>query len=297
MWGPNLRAKLTETRYILTLLLAMVLIFSTSMTGCGFKTSTDLQSGSSQSQTSSNAGAPEVKQTDTLSDPTSLDRKIVQKADLKMLVADVPAVADQVITLCSQNGGYTVSSHIFRDGDNVSAQLSVKVPSAALLPTINSISALGEVNDKVISTQDVTEEYYDADARLTVLKAKEQRLLGLMDKAASITEIISVENELSKTRSEIEVLSGRLKYLSNATDFSLINLTLKQGIPGSVQAPQGTLGKAWQGLVSSLNGVINFASGTVVFLFAVIPWLIILAILFYPGRYLYRKIRARRHKA
>lgn len=295
MRGPNWRAKITETRYIFTVLLSMVLIFSIFMTGCGAKFSTDLpQSGNSQNQTSSSGGAPEVKSSDTLSDPTSLDRKIVQKADLKMLVSDVAAVADQIITLCSQNGGYTVSSHIYRDGESVSAQLAIKVPSADLLPTITSISALGEVNDKVISTQDVTEEFYDADARLKVLQAKEARLLGLMDKATSITEIISVENELSKTRSEIEVLSGRLKYLSNATEYSLINITLKQGVPGTVLAPQGTLGKAWQGLVSSLNGVINFASGTVVFLFAAIPWLIILTILFYPGRYLYRKIRARR---
>jgi Domain of unknown function (DUF4349) len=294
--GLKLRANLTKTNYICAVLLSMALIFAMIMAGCGSKTASDLLSGRSQNEIASDASAPETKQTNTLSDPVSLDRKIVQKADLKMQVPDVAAAADQIIALCSQNGGYTVSSHIYRDGESVSAQLALKVPQAALLPAINSISALGEVTDKVISTQDVSEEYYDSEARLKVLKAKEERLLGLMDKAVNITEIINVENELSKTRSEIEVLSGRLQYLSNATEFSLINITLKQGVPGTVQAPQGTWGKAWQGLVNSLNGVFNFASGTVVFLFTAIPWVLILAVLGWLGLGGYKKIRARQPK-
>lgn len=296
MGGLKLRANLTKTNYICAILLSMALIFAMIMAGCGSKTASDLLSGRSQNEMVSDTSAPETKQTNTLSDSVSLDRKIVQKADLKMQVPDVAAAADQIIALCSQNGGYTVSSHIYRDGDSVSAQLALKVPQAALLPAINSISALGEVTDKVISTQDVSEEYYDSEARLKVLKAKEERLLGLMDKAVNITEIINVENELSKTRSEIEVLSGRLQYLSNATEFSLINITLKQGVPGTVQAPQGTWGKAWQGLVNSLNGVFNFASGTVVFLFTAIPWVVILAVLGWLGLSGYKKIRARQPK-
>ena len=295
MGGLKWRANFTKTNYIWAVLLSMALIFSMIMAGCGSKTS-DLLSGRSQNEIVSDTSAPETKQTSTLSDSVSLDRKIVQKADLKMQVPDVAAAADQIIALSSQNGGYTVSSHIYRDGDSVSAQLALKIPQAALLPAINSISALGEVTDKVISTQDVSEEYYDSEARLKVLKAKEERLLGLMNKAVNITEIISVENELSKTRSEIEVLSGRLQYLSNATEFSLINLTLKQGVPGTVQAPQGTWGKAWQGLVNSLNGVFNFASGAVVFLFSAIPWVVILAVLGWLGLGGYKKFRARQPK-
>ncbi len=87
------------------------------------------------------------------------------------------------------------------------------------------------MTDKVISSEDVTEEYYDSEARLKVLKAKEDRLLNLMNKANNITDIISIENELGQTRSEIEVLTGRLKYLSNATDYSLVNIKLQQPFP------------------------------------------------------------------
>jgi hypothetical protein len=291
--------RFAQPRYIFTLLLLIVFTFSVSIiSGCGSKTSNNSveSKGNTSSQVANDAAAPASQLSGSAADVSVQDRKTVQKADLNMRVQDVTEAVDQIIALCNDNGGYTVSSRVYRENDVVSGKLAIKVPQANLLAVINSISALGEVTDKTITAQDVTEEYYDSQARLKVLQAKEERLLGLMDKAANITEVISVENELTKTRSEIEVLAGRLQYLTNATEYSQINITLAQGVPGTVNAPQGTLGKAWQGLVDSLNGVITFASGTVVFIFTALPWLVLLALLFLLGRYGYRKVRGRKAK-
>ncbi len=202
-------ATFNKNIYISAVLLTLVLIFSIFIGGCGSsKTASDIQQ--SGRGASDSASPAQNEEAGTPGNAGKLDRKIAQKADLQMRVQDVTTVADEIINLCSQNGGYTVNSHIYRVKDNVMAQLEIKVPQANLLPVITSVSAYGEVTDKVIAVEDVTEEYYDSQARLKVLKAKEERLLGLMDRANSITEIISVENELSKTRSEIEVLSGRM---------------------------------------------------------------------------------------
>lgn len=279
----------------LTFLLAlMVLILPLLTAGCGAKSTTDtFPSGRSQTELAPDSGStPKSAQNETSADPLSLDRKVVQNASISLKVPDVAQAADQIIALCGSKGGYSVSSRIYRENDRVSGRLALKVPQAGLLEVIDRISDLGEVNDKVISTQDVTEEFYDAQARLKVLAAKEARLLGLMDRAANIAEIISVENELSKTRGEIEVLSGRLQLLANATQYSLININLAEGVPGTVKAPQGTWGKAWQSLVNSLNGVINFGSNTLVFLFAAIPWLVIASLLALLVRWMYPKLSA-----
>lgn len=278
----------------ISFLLGMALLLLLAAAGCGAsKISTELaQPGRSQNEIAMDSnGSSKSQEPSSLGSTASVERKTAQRADLQMKTPDVAAAADQVIALVSQNSGYTVTSHIYRDNENVSAQLVLKVPRANLLPVIESIAKLGEVTDKNITTQDVTEEFYDSQARLKVLQAKEQRLLGLMDKAVNITEIISVENELTKTRSEIEVLSGRLQYLTNITDFSQINISLRQGVPGTVKAPQGTWGKAWQGFISSINGVINFGSGMVVVFFVILPWLVILAVLGWLAVYIYRRRR------
>ncbi|MEQ8201920.1 MAG: DUF4349 domain-containing protein [Syntrophomonadaceae bacterium] len=264
--------------------------------GCGAKISSESpRSGQNSDKILFDSKAPAGSQ-----EPGSLgywadaERKTAQRADLHMKARDVATTVEQIITLSDQQGGYTVNSHIYRDDETVSAELVVKVPQAKLLAVIESIANLGEVTDKVIASQDVTEEYYDSQARLKVLQAKEQRLLGLMDKAANVTELISLENELTKTRSDIEVLSGRLQYLSNITDFSQIDITLVQGVPGTVKAPQGTWGKAWQGLIGSINGVINFCSQMVVLFFVILPWAAILAALAGIGLYTGRRIKAKK---
>jgi hypothetical protein len=203
---------------------------------------------------------------------------------------------ERIAALCAENGGYTVNSHISRDEQRFSARLSIKVPEEKLDGITASISQLGEVTDKVISARDVTEEYYDAEARLKVLQAKEERLLGLMEKANNISDIISIENELGKTRGELEVLAGRLQLLNNSIDYSLIEIELVQALPGAVQAPQGTLGKALRGLVASLNSLISFAGNTVIAIFVILPWALVLFLLVLLSRYVYKRLRHSRIK-
>lgn len=219
----------------------------------------------------------------------SIERKIIQNADLTLQVKDVPATVDQISELTVEIGGYLVNSRQYRYEDKISASLSVKVPADKLTSMVATISGYGELSDKTISTEDVTEEYYDAEARLKVLEAKEARLLALLEKANTITDIVSVEKELGAVRSDIEVIKGRLKYLNNATSYSTINITLEQALPGSLKAPQGTLGKAWQGLINSINMLIDFGSGLIVFLVVILPWVVIFGLIFYLIRYLYRR--------
>jgi hypothetical protein len=239
------------------------------------------------------AGTKNFGQATTNVSASTIDRKIVQNADISLQVKDVPTAVDKILDLNKKNGGYTVNSHIHKNKNQISANLAVKVPQQKLNSFIASVAEFGEATDKTITTEDVTEEYYDSEARLKVLTAKEARLLSLMNKASNVTDIISIENELGQTRSEIEVLTGRLKYLSNATDYSLVNLNLEQAVPGALKAPQGTFGKAAQGLISSLNQLINFTSNFVVFLFVLLPWAIVLALLFLLVRYIYKKRKAR----
>lgn len=292
---------------LLVMMLSLAMLY---LGGCGDKARQSIQDGgNSQKQAAyGESGAVKSMKTDvqfSLGDadsvawagsktaPVAMDRKIIQNAQISLEVKNVSAAADKIIDLNKQNGGYTVTSHMNKNNDRISAVLSIKVPQQKLNSILASIAAYGEVIDKVINTEDVTEEYYDSEARLKVLKAKEERLLSLMNKAANVSDIISIENELSNCRSEIEVLTGRLKYLSNATDYSLVDINLHQAVGGTVRTPRGTLGKAFQGLINSLNQMIHAASNLVVLLFVLLPWAFVLFLLFMLIRYLYLKKKSR----
>lgn len=270
----------------------LIVLLAVAAAGCGASKSQEL-SGSARNQAGSADTSPSAG---TAVEAVSLDRKIIRNANLDLRVADVPQTMERIAALCAESGGYTVNSHISRDEQRFSARLSIKVPEEKLDVITASISQLGEVTDKVISARDVTEEYYDAEARLKVLQAKEERLLGLMEKANNISDIISIENELGKTRGELEVLAGRLQLLNNSIDYSLIEIELVQALPGAVQAPQGTLGKALRGLVASLNSLISFAGNTVIAIFVILPWALVLFLLVLLSRYVYKRLRHSRIK-
>ncbi|KUG03290.1 putative lipoprotein [hydrocarbon metagenome] len=291
-------------------LLIFLLLFSTSITGCAKSAYLETRQSDTANQVSPGYSGSSDSNIDGESAKSSLDydkmaqavpaqeRKVIQNAVMALVVRDVSQIMDDIITIGQDNQGYTVSSNLSRGDDWVRGEVNLKVPSARLNSVMDEIAALGEIKDKNISTQDVSEEYYDSQARLTVLKKKEERLLALIDQAKTIEEIISVENELTRARSDIEVLQGRLNYLENSTSYSSISVSLSQTTAEKLEVPEGILGKAVQGFIDSANGVASFLSGFFIFLIAFIPWAILITLVILVLRALKRKYNwgFKRHK-
>ncbi len=206
------------------------------------------------------------------------ERKVIQNAVLALSVSDVSQVIDRIMEIAEENRGYTVNSNLSRGHDWVRGEVSVKVPSPLMNTVVEAIADLGELRDKSISTQDVTEEYYDSQTRLSVLNKKEERLLDLMDQAKTIEEIIQIENELTRIRTDIEVLQGRIQYLNNATGYSSISVSLNQTSAAKVEVPAGVLGKAGQSFIDSTNALAEFLSSFFITLVALIPWAFLLLV-------------------
>ncbi len=70
-------------------------------------------------------------------------------------------------------------------------------------------------DQKEISSEDVTEQFIDIEARLKAKKELENCYLELLKKANKISEILEIEKELVVIREEIESKQGQLNYLQN----------------------------------------------------------------------------------
>ncbi|NLB52471.1 MAG: DUF4349 domain-containing protein [Syntrophomonadaceae bacterium] len=282
---------LKQNKILQLLFVVFILLFSVQiLSGCGSSNkaadSAKYESQSTTTAESEVAYDQDAGMGNAAINSGNIERKIIQNVNMAINVGDVEAVMDKIISLTSQNNGYIVNSSMYKQEDTYRASLTIKIPQEKLNNTVNTISDFGEITRNETYTEDVTEEYYDAQARLKVLEAKEVRLISLLDKAANIPDIVTIEKELGNVRGEIEVIKGRLQYLTNSTSYSTIDISLRQAMPGQLKAPQGTAGKAWQGLINSLNGLIDFGSDLVVFLVTVLPWLIVLALVYYLVRYI-----------
>jgi hypothetical protein len=159
-------------------------------------------------------------------------RKLIRNTWLTLKVSDVPKVAQQVRQIAEQLNGYIAHAAQSRSPDGTwHATMTVRVPSDRYFEALSRLQQLGQVDDLREQVQDVTEEFVDLQARVRVLKRSEERLMELLKRSGKISELMQVERELAQRRSEIEMLEGRLRYLTHQTTFSTIQVTLVSRSP------------------------------------------------------------------
>ena len=99
---------------------------------------------------------------------------------------------------------------------------------------VNSISSnVKELNEKKITSEDVTTEVIDTRSRLEAKKQVRLRYLDLLKQAKNMEEILSVQSEINDIQEQIESAAGRIEYLQHSSSFSTIHLTFYQVLNGA----------------------------------------------------------------
>jgi hypothetical protein len=215
-------------------------------------------------------------------DPAALGdfgRKIVKTADLSLRSEEVRRSAAQAQQLAAAAGGTVLSSQVYRNGDSVTADLILSVPSGEFERVLEELRSLGEkVTTDTISGQDVTEEYVDLESRERNLRATEESLLRLYDRAENVEEALSIQRELTTVRGEIELVQGRIKYLDQRSTYSQITLNIQPVTspppPKPTWDPGEVVAQAWDASLSVLQVMATAIISAVVFGWWLAPVLI-----------------------
>ena len=155
----------------------------------------------------------------------SIQRKIVTNVDMNVRVDDVNKAMEAVTQLVDASGGFVVSVSRNEDEFESYAFMSFRVPSNNLEATLARVRGLSErVERENRSSQDVTTEFVDVEARLGNLQAAEQQLMVLFERSGKVSDVLEVQRELTNIRGQIESLQGRLNYLSQTTATSLVSV-------------------------------------------------------------------------
>jgi hypothetical protein len=123
------------------------------------------------------------------------------------------------------------------DSQSSSAMVTLRVPSQKLASVEAQAAKLGKVLNQSASESDVTQQHVDLTARLRNLQAEEVRLRSFFDKATKVSEMLLIENELSRVRGEIEAMQAQIAYLDRQT--AMATLTLALSAPGALVQPTG----------------------------------------------------------
>ncbi|MEO7123288.1 MAG: DUF4349 domain-containing protein [Lacisediminihabitans sp.] len=205
-------------------------------------------------------------------DPSGV-RQVIKTGSMTMTVKSPADAADKVADIVESAGGYLDSrtEHKAEDADGGSAQLTVRIPSARLTATIDSIKKVGTLEDIEISSSDVTSQSQDLDARISALHTSVDRLQALMAKATSTQDLITIESALSERQGNLEAMESQKRDLENQVDLSTISVTLNSASTAKTQLP----GNFFDGIITGWTALVGFFAGLVVVVGVLLPWLIL----------------------
>ena len=213
-----------------------------------------------------------------------LERKIIRNANLSLKVADFSAAYQRLNELAVVYGGYVVSGDAYSyDGEKMlSGYVMLRVEAGRLDEALAEIESLGKVENRNISAQDISMEYYDIAGRLNQYQIQEKRLLEILAKAETVEDLITVERELTQVRAQLESLQGQLRYYDQMTALSSINVNLYQPDVNTQTVRLSGWPGLWQdireGFISGVNALIRGLSSLIIGFARLLPLLLLIAL-------------------
>jgi len=156
-----------------------------------------------------------------------VERMVIYTAQISIEVEDVEAAIYKIQSIAEGSGGFVQTISISGE-ERKSGLITIRVPEDKFYEVLKQIESVGNVTNKEVSGEDVTEKYIDLEARLRNAKREEEHLLAILDKATDVDDILKVEKELMRIRETIETLEGQLRYLERRVEYSTISVFLEE---------------------------------------------------------------------
>lgn len=220
---------------------------------------------------------------DTLDLPET-QRRIIYTADLSLLVADMARWERDLERLLKAHRGFLANSEMGGEpGASRSGTWQVRVPVTRFQPFLSEVQKLGEVRRVKTDSEDVSEEYFDLEARLKNKRVEEQRLIAHLQRStARLQDILSVEKELSRVREEVERMEGRIRYLQNRTELTTVTLTVAERQTFTPPTNPSFSTQVARTFGDSLKLLGDVGQGLVLLCVALTPWALLLAVIGAP---------------
>ncbi|MCW2521722.1 MAG: hypothetical protein JWO63_57, partial [Frankiales bacterium] len=168
------------------------------------------------------------------------------------------------------------------NGSNRSAHLVLRLPPDRLQAAIDDTVRQGREVSRTIEGEDVTAAHADVNARVAALQTSVARLQDFLSHSGSITDLVTLENDLSQRESTLESTLAQQRALNDQIALSTLTIHLSEAGAKPVAAPAqhavgflGALRSGWHGFTATLNWLAALAGYLIPFL----PLLLVLALL------------------
>lgn len=220
---------------------------------------------------------------------SSLNRQIIYHARLRLQVEEPQLAAQTLSALAAQYGGYISHANLYQfDKESYQGSIQLRVNARQFEAALEAVRGLAnEVLKEERSSEDVTEEYVDLQARIKNLEQLESELQHLLTEARQqnneIEPLLTIYDKISKIREEIERHQGQLNVLSDTIALGTIDVELvPPEVIVEVVAEKWSAMRTARGSLDTLSSRLQaIADLTIYFAISTLPFLLMLGFLVY----------------
>jgi hypothetical protein len=218
-------------------------------------------------------------------------RSIIYTGSITVRVGDVDREAARAVSIATAAGGFVGGDQRSRgEGqEQEQATLQLRIPADKFTALVDEIGNLGDEERREVSTQDVTEEALDLDARIATQRARVDSGRRLLAQAKTLADLVSLEGEVAKREADLASLEAKKRRLDDLTALSTITVMLLGPDAAAAEPRTGFLAglsAGWKAFIASFQVLLTLLG-------ALLPWLVLLGGPIAAAVWLVRRLRRR----
>lgn len=206
-------------------------------------------------------------------------RKIILNTGLEIETKDFPDSCAAIRGLVAQNGGYLSSSETFTSYNGQQASFTAMIPAEKHGAFLSALEGSATITRRSDSSQDITADYIDVEARLNALRTQEKRLTELMAQAQNLTDLIAIQDKLTDVQYEIERYTSTQRSYDQLVAYSTVSITVCEVREITSPQPVSFWDKAGRAFTDSWNATFQFAQNVGIGIIFSLPALLFIGIL------------------
>ncbi|MFF0561110.1 DUF4349 domain-containing protein [Streptomyces sp. NPDC004266] len=199
---------------------------------------------------------------------------VIRTASLSVEVKDAAKALVTARRVATDAGGHVESESTERvDDAYLASQIVLRVPQERYDSVLTELAGTGKLLDRKADAKDVTDQVVDVESRIATQRASVARVRALMGRAEKLSDVVTLEGELSRRQADLEALLAQQSSLRDRTTMATITLRLSEKEePPAEEREEGRPGFG-DALSGGWNALAGAAAWIGIVLTALAPWL------------------------
>lgn len=223
-------------------------------------------------------------------------QKLIRTITLRTETKQFDTLQNTIQNKVEECNGYIESSEMNGSGEDAgdrSASYTIRIPEEHVDDFLKTTEKNTHILYRAEDTEDVTLDYVDTKTHIESLRVEQEALLAMLEKATKLSDIYSIQSELTDVRYQIESYESQLRTMDNKVNYTTIYLSVSEVEKETPTEEPTYLEEVKERAKDTVDGTIQALRSFSLWLISAVPGLILLALLILLGRIIWKKCSKR----